>query len=198
MIFFESEKICGKNWPFCYFLCAFYVIFSHIFRKNSFSQKNVPLLICGVDIFGWIFAPAILRLMNTPDEILNLAVMYARIYFLSMLSIVGFNFSSGILRALGDSRRPMIYQLLGGFANILGNTLFIYIFHFGVAGAAMATLSMYLSKSLPVPSAAQEKRLQLCASRCSTCSPFACCSYTLPCRYSIPYMMWHSSSLQLG
>lgn len=43
--------------------------------------------------------------MNTPDEILNLAVMYARIYFLSMFSIVGFNFSSGILRALGDSRR---------------------------------------------------------------------------------------------
>lgn len=40
--FFESEKICGKNWPFCYFLCAFYVIFSHIFRKNSFSQKNIP------------------------------------------------------------------------------------------------------------------------------------------------------------
>ena len=90
-------------------------------------------------LIGWIFAPAILRLMNTPDEILNLAVMYARIYFLSMFSIVGFNFSSGILRALGDSRRPMIYQLLGGFANILGNTLFIYIFHFGVAGAAMAT-----------------------------------------------------------
>lgn len=91
-------------------------------------------------LIGWIFAPAILRLMNTPDEILNLAVMYARIYFLSMFSIVGFNFSSGILRALGDSRRPMIYQLLGGFANILGNTLFIYIFHFGVAGAAMATV----------------------------------------------------------
>lgn len=101
----------------------------------GFSVIGSALLL----LIGWIFAPAILRLMNTPDEILNLAVMYARIYFLSMFSIVGFNFSSGILRALGDSRRPMIYQLLGGFANILGNTLFIYIFHFGVAGAAMAT-----------------------------------------------------------
>lgn len=88
---------------------------------------------------GVVFAPAILRLMNTPDEILDLAVTYARIYFLSMFSILGFNFSSGILRALGNSRSPMIYQLFGGFANILGNTLFIYILDLGVAGAALAT-----------------------------------------------------------
>lgn len=91
-------------------------------------------------MIGWVFAPAILRLMNTPDEILGLAVTYSRIYFLSMFSIVGFNFSAGILRALGDSRRPMIYQLFGGFANIFGNILFVYFLPFGVAGSAMATL----------------------------------------------------------
>lgn len=90
-------------------------------------------------VIGIVFAPSILRLMNTPDEILDLAVTYARIYFLSMFSILGFNFSSGILRALGNSRSPMIYQLFGGFANILGNTLFIYILDLGVAGAALAT-----------------------------------------------------------
>lgn len=111
-------------------------------RLKKILHSAMGLAVIGSAILlliGWLFAPTILRLMNTPDEILNLAVTYARIYFLSMFSIVGFNFSSGLLRALGDSRRPMIYQLIGGFANILGNTLFIYIFDFGVAGAAMAT-----------------------------------------------------------
>lgn len=95
---------------------------------------SIVLLVVGI-----VFAPSILRLMNTPDEILDLSVTYARIYFLSMFSILGFNFSSGILRALGNSRSPMIYQLFGGFANILGNTLFIYVLDLGVAGAALAT-----------------------------------------------------------
>ncbi|MCD8355001.1 MAG: MATE family efflux transporter [Clostridia bacterium] len=95
---------------------------------------SIVLMIIGVTL-----TPVILRMMNTPEEILDLAVIYARIYFLSMFSIIGFNFSSGILRALGNSRSPMIYQLLGGFTNIWGNTLFIYILHLGVAGAALAT-----------------------------------------------------------
>ena len=88
---------------------------------------------------GIALTPHVLRFMNTPENIMPLAVTYARIYFLSMFSILGYNFSSGILRALGNSRSPMIYQLIGGFANVLGNTLFIYVLDLGVAGAALAT-----------------------------------------------------------
>ncbi|MEE1229400.1 MAG: MATE family efflux transporter [Lachnospiraceae bacterium] len=102
-------------------------------------------------ILGMIFTPLILRLMNTPEEILGMAVTYSRIYFLSMFSILGYNFSSGILRALGDSKSPMIYQLLGGIANIFGNTLFIYILKLGVAGAALSTfLSMTVAALLTI------------------------------------------------
>ncbi|MGM9618130.1 MATE family efflux transporter [Butyricicoccus sp.] len=90
-------------------------------------------------VIGMTLAPVILRKMNTPEDILELAVTYARIYFLSMFSILGYNFSSGILRALGNSRSPMIYQLLGGIANVFGNALFIYVLDLGVAGAALAT-----------------------------------------------------------
>ncbi len=91
-------------------------------------------------VVGWIGAPAFLKWMNTPEDIMVLAVAYIRIYFLSMLSIISYNISSGILRALGNSKSPMIYQLAGGIANVLGNILFIYFLQMGVRGAALATL----------------------------------------------------------
>lgn len=89
---------------------------------------------------GWILAPTFLSWLNTPDDIMNMAVVYMRIYFLSILPIVSYNISSGILRAVGNSRSPMMYQLFGGFANVIGNTIFIYILRLGVSGAALATL----------------------------------------------------------
>lgn len=91
-------------------------------------------------VVGLLFAPVFLRWMHTPDGIMPMAVTYIRIYFLSLLSIITYNICSGILRALGNSRSPMIYQFLGGLANIVGNTLFICILDLGVRGAALATL----------------------------------------------------------
>ena len=91
-------------------------------------------------VVGWIGAPGFLKWMNTPEDIMALAVAYIRIYFLSILSIISYNISSGILRALGNSKSPMLYQLAGGIANVLGNTLFIYFLQMGVQGAALATL----------------------------------------------------------
>ena len=89
---------------------------------------------------GWIFSPSILRIMNTPDRILELGTLYLRYYFICMVSVICFNSAAGILRALGNSRSPMIYQLIGGIANVAGDFVFIYVLQMGVKGAALATL----------------------------------------------------------
>lgn len=120
----------------------------HYGSKNYNALKRTIHTAAGVSaagsvvliILGWLLTPLLLRLLNTPDTIMEMAVTYMRIYFLSLFSIVSYNMSAGILRALGNSRSPLLYQLLGGFANVFGNTLFIYVLQKGVAGAAMATM----------------------------------------------------------
>ena len=89
---------------------------------------------------GITLAPAFLSAMDVPPEIMPDAVLYIRIYLLSLLAIVSYNIGAGIIKALGNSSSPMLYQLLGGAANIGGNWLFICVLHLGVQGAAMTTL----------------------------------------------------------
>lgn len=91
-------------------------------------------------VVGYFLAPYFLGWMNTPGEIHDQALGYVRVYFYSLTAIVGYNICSGVLRAIGDSRSPMIYQLIGGLVNVAANYLFIYIFKWGVKGAAAATL----------------------------------------------------------
>ena len=91
-------------------------------------------------LFGIFLTPAVLRLMNTPEDIMELAVVYIRIYFLSMLPMVFYNIGSGILRAFGNSRSPMNYQLIGGIANVAGNAFFLCVLRMGVEGVALASL----------------------------------------------------------
>lgn len=100
---------------------------------------------CAVLILGLVFAPTFLVWMSVPADILPIAAVYIRIYFLSLLSIVGYNMSAGLLRALGDSRSPTLYQFIGGIANLFGNTMFLYVLKWGVPGAAAAT---FLSQSV--------------------------------------------------
>jgi putative MATE family efflux protein len=100
--------------------------------------------ICGglfLMAFGIGFTPFFLRKMGTPDAILNLSTRYLRIYMLSMVSIVLYNLLSGVIRSLGDSKTPMLFQALGGFINILGDFLFLYVFRMGVEGTAIATFA---------------------------------------------------------
>ncbi|MGM9640321.1 MAG: MATE family efflux transporter [Faecousia sp.] len=97
------------------------------------------LLALVLTILGLLMAPVCLRWMRTPEDILPTATSYLRLYLLSLISIVSYNIGSGILRALGNSRSPMLYQLVGGIANLLGNTVFIYFLNWGVQGAALAT-----------------------------------------------------------
>ena len=78
---------------------------------------------------GITLAPAFLSAMDVPPEIMPDAVLYIRIYLLSLLAIVSYNIGAGIIKALGNSSSPMLYQLLGGAANIGGNWLFICVLH---------------------------------------------------------------------
>lgn len=100
---------------------------------------------------GILLAPQILALIGTPENCMEDAVTYCRIFFFGAVGSMLYNMGSGILRAMGDSRRPMIYLMICCFVNIGGDLLFIYVFRMGVAGAALATiLSQWISAILIV------------------------------------------------
>ena len=90
---------------------------------------------------GFAAAPSILRAMDTPAEVLNPAILYIRIYFLGVTGNLVYNVGSGILRAVGDSRRPLYFLIVSCFTNIVLDVVFIVLCGLGVAGAAIATIS---------------------------------------------------------
>lgn len=89
-----------------------------------------------VGLFG---ADILLRLMKTPEQVLPLAVIYLRIYFLGMPAMMIYNFGSAVLRAIGDTKRPLYYLLFSGVVNVVLNLLFVIVLHMDVAGVAAAT-----------------------------------------------------------
>lgn len=91
-------------------------------------------------VIGLVLSPVFLTWMGTPESIFSLAVRYLRIYMASMIFVVSYNLLSGVLRALGDSRTPMLYQFFGGIINVFADFIFLYVFHMGVEGTAFATL----------------------------------------------------------
>ena len=97
-------------------------------------------------IVGVIASPLLLQWMNTPPEILDMAVTYLRIYFLSLLSLLLYDMGVGILRAVGDSKRPLLYLAVGGVLNVLLDLIFVWLFQWGVTGVAVATL---ISQTVP-------------------------------------------------
>ena len=88
---------------------------------------------------GQLLAVPVLRAMHTPEDIMIQAVAYLRIYLLSLPAIVTYNVGTGVIRALGNSRSPMLYQLIGGIGNVIVDALFIAVLKWGVQGAALAT-----------------------------------------------------------
>ena len=93
-------------------------IFSAVSEEMGVFFSIGMLLIC---------LSCFLIMMNTPDEILNIAVRYLKIYMLSMISIVVYNLCSGIVRSLGDSKPPMMFQLIGGVINVIADIVFIIV-----------------------------------------------------------------------
>lgn len=108
-------------------------------------------LIAGVAflLIGMLCAPTVLRLMHTPDEIFDQSVLYIRLYFCGMIPQLLYNMGAGILRSVGDSKRPLYFLIAASLTNIGLDLLFVMVFHWGIAGAAIATvLSQFLSASL--------------------------------------------------
>lgn len=93
------------------------------------------LILLGVGLAG----PA-LRLMGTPDDVISKSILYMRIYFVGMPFMMAYNFGSAILRAIGDTRRPLYFLLAAGVINVALNLLFVITFSMGVAGVATATV----------------------------------------------------------
>lgn len=112
-------------------------------------HTGIALGIAGGAVFmaiGLICAPAVLSAMGTPSDIIGYAVTYMRIYFVGIIPGLLYNVGAGILRALGDSRRPLIVLILCCLCNIVLDILFVMVFDMGVAGAGWATtLSQLLS-----------------------------------------------------
>ncbi len=91
--------------------------------------------------FGLILSPWMLSALNTPEETMEGAVLYLRIYFVGVPFMMILNMESGVLRALGDSYHPFLYMVVGCVANILLDLLFVVVFGWGIAGVAAATVA---------------------------------------------------------
>ena len=94
----------------------------------------------GLTILGVIFARPILHLMQAPEEVLVLAVLYLRIYFAGISATVIYNFGSALLRAKGDTKRPLYILMVAGVINVILNLIFVICFRMDVAGVALATV----------------------------------------------------------
>lgn len=100
---------------------------------------------------GSCSARFILNLMGTPSDIIDQSVLYLRIYFLAMPFTMLYNFGGAILRAIGDTRRPLIFLTISGICNIILNLILVLVFHLGVVGVAAGTfLSLFVSSLLIV------------------------------------------------
>ena len=89
---------------------------------------------------GLIFAAPLLELMGTPEDVLDQAVLYVRIYFIGMPVLMLYNFGAAVLRAIGDTKHPLYYLLISGLVNVAFNLIFVIVFKMGVAGVAIATV----------------------------------------------------------
>ena len=95
-------------------------------------------------VFGLTASPWLLRLLNTPEETIEGAVLYLRIYFLGVPFVMILNMESSILRALGDSFHPFLYMVAGCILNIALDVAFVIGFRWGIAGVAIATVAAQL------------------------------------------------------
>ena len=110
-------------------------------------------LVCGVGLMGVgiLISPGLLALIKSPDNVKGLSLIYLRIYFFGVPATLVYNFASAILRANGDTKRPMYFLILAGIINVILNLISVIGFGMGVAGVAIATVvSQVLSAILVV------------------------------------------------
>lgn len=102
-------------------------------------------------VIGVIFAKGALLLMGTPENVINLSTLYMRIYFLGMPFFMLYNYGAAILRAVGDTKRPLLFLVISGCINAGINMLLVIVFDMGVAGVAIGTvISQFVSCALVI------------------------------------------------
>ena len=100
-------------------------------------------------VAGQLLSRQMLEWMGSPDTVIDLAALYLKVYFLGMPATMVYNFGSAMLRAKGDTKRPMYYLMLAGVINVVLNFIFVVFLHWDVAGVAAATsISQYISAAL--------------------------------------------------
>lgn len=114
----------------------------------------IPIAVFGgllLSVVGIIFSPSLLKLINTPPEVLALSSVYMRIYFAGIIFTVIYNFCSAILRATGNTKSPLYYLTIAGVLNVLLNIFFVTVCKLDVVGVALATvLSQLVAATLVV------------------------------------------------
>lgn len=127
---------------------------------NRSVHTSIAISIIGgliVMVVGLALCKPLLDIMGTPEDIFDLSVLYMKIYFIGVPASMVYNFGAAILRAVGDSRRPMYYLTIAGIVNVVFNLFFVIVLHMSVEGVAWATvISQYLSALL----------IMICLSRC--------------------------------
>lgn len=131
-------------------VCAaqFYGANQHDDVKKTVHTSTAFSLICGVFLVfvGLFLARPILEIMGSPEDVIGLAALYVRIYFIAMPAIMLYNFLAAILRAAGDTTHPLVFLTIAGVVNVILNLILVICFNMGVAGVAIATAtSSYIS-----------------------------------------------------
>ena len=111
--------------------------------NSAIGNSLAALTLLGIVLaaVGLVASPALLRLLNTPEETVEGAILYLRIYFLGVPFMLVLNMESSILRAVGDSFHPFLYMVAGCVLNIVLDLLFVVAFGWGIAGVAIATVA---------------------------------------------------------
>lgn len=116
-----------------------------------------------IGALGIVFARTALELMDSPEDVIDLATLYIKICFAGVPALMIYNFGAAVLRAVGDTKRPLYFLALSGAVNVVLNLVFVINFNMGVAGVAIATIiSQYISAVLVV----------LCLMRSTECYRF--------------------------
>ena len=110
---------------------------------NNAVHTSILLSLIGgviIGIIGMVFAKPLLKLMSFPENVIDLSAVYMRVYFAGMPAVLLYNYGSAILRAIGDTKRPLVILLLAGILNVGLNLFFVINLHMSVAGVALATI----------------------------------------------------------
>ena len=125
------------------------VVVSHAFGAKDYEEVSdsvhtillsTVIISAVLSVLGVSLSPQVIRFMNTPPEIAPMAIEYLRVYFMGILGLMLYNICSGILRAVGDSIKPLKILIFSSFLNIILDLIFVVKFNMGVRGVAVATI----------------------------------------------------------